>query len=289
MLESSFIILEKVGNRTERAIWGHGITTWNSFIETQSIPGISAQRKAYYDRQLLNARHALNSGDSGYFTSRLPKSEVWRAYPHFKDESVCIDIETAGGYTNTTIVGLFDGVKTMSMVEGINLDFKKLRQHLKRYKLILSFNGLAFDSVVLERCCPGLLPPVPHFDLRFACARVGLTGSLKEIEKRLGIVREPEVDGLCGEDAVRLWLSYKATGNPRYLKTLLAYNEEDVINLRAIADMVYPLLREITLGSSNNEPTNKFKYNPSCVEWNAGADFQRSYGQGQPFLENHYI
>ena len=60
----------------------------------------------------------------------------------------------------------------------------------------------------------------------------------------IGIKREEDVLGVDGEDAIYLWESFKLSKNPRYLKKLIKYNEEDVINMVPIADYVIPLLWE---------------------------------------------
>ena len=98
----------------------------------------------------------------------LPKNEHWRLYDFFKEEAVFLDIET-NGLSNSnyiTVVGLFNGVDTKIMVRGINLDFNALKQELKKYKLIVSFNGSVFDMPFIEKRYPGVLPQIPHFDLR---------------------------------------------------------------------------------------------------------------------------
>ncbi|RLE41682.1 hypothetical protein DRJ48_05080, partial [Candidatus Woesearchaeota archaeon] len=236
MLESSFIILERVGPKLERSIWQQGIVTWNHFLRSERIRGISPKRKSYYNRMLLLARSALNNYNSEYFAEILPKSEVWRCYNAFKEDAVYLDIETSGKYTDITVIGLFDGIRTMTMIKGINLDIRLLKKHLRKYKMIVTYNGLTFDSVVLERYYPNLLPKVPHFDLRFACERLGLKGGLKAVERRLGIKRAEIVEDMLGEDAVYLWNAYINTGNRRHLHKLVAYNEEDTINLKAIAE-----------------------------------------------------
>ena len=56
----------------------------------------------------------------------------------------------------------------------------------------------------------------------------------KPNRKLLGINRKlTEVDGL---EAVRLWYEYKEQGNKISLKTLLEYNQEDVVNLQMLLD-----------------------------------------------------
>jgi uncharacterized protein YprB with RNaseH-like and TPR domain len=88
------------------------------------------------------------------------------------------------------------------------------------------------------------VPKIPHLDLRFALAKVGLTGGLKNIEHELGIKRCAEVEGMDGNDAVLLWQMYKRTGEREYLDKIVKYNEEDIINLRPLAELAYSRLSE---------------------------------------------
>jgi uncharacterized protein len=92
------------------------------------------------------------------------------------------------------------------MIRNINLDIPRLKKELSRYKLILSFNGSSFDLPFLEKKYPGLIPKVPHIDIRHLCARTGLIGGLKNIEKQLGIKRGNKVvERLYNGDPLRLY------------------------------------------------------------------------------------
>lgn len=245
MIRNSFIFLERIGEEKEKSIWMQGIRNWDDFLRNKKIKGISEKIKPYYNRKIKEARSNLYSLNAQYFYDKLPKSEHWRIYNFFKEDSVFLDIETTGltEVSDIIIVGLFDGINTKTMVKNINLDFKKLKEELKRYKMIVSFNGSVFDLPFISKYYPNILPKLPHFDLRFACKRIGLTGGLKEIEKKLGIKRSKIVDKIYGGDVLRLWRMYRATGDDYYLKLLVEYNEEDIINLKTIADYVYEKLK----------------------------------------------
>jgi len=246
VITKSFIFLEKVGKRLEKGIWNQGITDWNSFLKSEKIRGISELRKSYYNRQLMQAQRELYTFNSNFFLSVLPKSETWRLYDFFREECIFLDIETSGigMYDDITVIGLFDGLETKTMIKGINLDYNLLRDELKKYKLIVTFNGAAFDIPFIKKRYPDLLPDIPNFDLRVACQRVGLTGGLKEIEKKLGVQRNPIIDKMYGGDAILLWKMFRASGDDYYLNLLVEYNEEDVFNLRKIADFVCEKLKE---------------------------------------------
>ena len=99
---------------------------------------------------------------------------------------------------------------------------------------------------------PHVVPNIPHIDLRHVCAKLGLHGGLKQIEKTLGIKRPDDLEGVSGEDAVYLWQQYKATGKRDYLETLVRYNEEDIVNLMPIADGMTKRLWEQTRHGTKN-------------------------------------
>ena len=113
---------------------------------------------------------------------------------------------------------------------------ESLKNELQKYKLIVTFNVSSFDVPFINKTYPGILPDIPNFDLRTVTRRLGLTGGLKKIEKKLGINRDKIIDKFNGGDAVTLWRMYKATGDDYYINLLIEYNEDDIINLKKIAE-----------------------------------------------------
>src|SRR3989344_5506438 len=124
MIQSTFLFLPGVSQKTEQKLWKHGILDWEAFLQAQAIEGISEKRKAFYDRKISEAKHRLYEGDSSYFSAVLPQAEHWRLYEFFKEEAVFLDIETSGVEADSyiTVIGLFDGISTKTMVKDINLD-----------------------------------------------------------------------------------------------------------------------------------------------------------------------
>jgi uncharacterized protein len=239
MIQNSFIFLEKVKRGIEENLWQQGINSWDSFLSNNKINGLNSTRKKYYDRKILEARKHLYSFNSTYFKDILPQSEYYRLYDHFKEDAVFLDIETTGlsaKYHDITVIGLFDGINTKTMIKNINLDYKALKEELQKYKLIVTFNGASFDIPFINKTYPGLLPNIPNFDLKVATNRLNLKGGLKKIERKLGIKRRKIVTEFNSGDALTLWRMYKTTGNDYYLNLLIEYNEEDIINLKTIAD-----------------------------------------------------
>ena len=177
-----------------------------------------------------------------------------------------LDTSGIGRFDTITVIGLFDGIDTKTMIKGINLDFSCIARELKRYKIIVTYNGAAFDIPFIRKRHPGLLPDIPHFDLKPACDRIGLTGGLKEIEKKMGIKRNSIIEKMHGGDAATLWRMHRATGDEYYLRLLVEYNEEDVINLKTIAEHVVEKLKEKSF--EPNEKLEKDKnYNSNSLSF----------------------
>lgn len=261
MIRQSYIFLEKINSKTEKNIWKQGIKDWEDFLNSEKIKGIGEKRKLYYNRRLLEARNALYNFNSSYFIDKLPPKEMWRLYDFFRDDTIFLDIETSGvtKHDDVTVIGLFDGFDTKIMIKNINLGYKLLKKELKNYKLIVTFNGSSFDIPFIKKRYPDLLPNIPHFDIHSVCHRVGLTGGLKEIEKKFGIKRNPIVEKMYGGDPLRLWKIYRATGDDYYLKLLIEYNEEDVINLKKITEYCVQELKLLFLKMM--QPVNRYSSN----------------------------
>ncbi len=246
MIKKSFVFLNRVDEKKERNIWHQGIRNWNDFTKTKTIKGLSKKTKKNCDLQIKEASVALRNGDSSFFSQNLKTKYAWRLYDHFKEESCFLDIETTGVKTTDEVIaiGIFDGIKTKTMIKGINLDRKKISRELKKYKIIITFNGLSFDIPFLKKRFKNTIPHLPHIDLKHTCQKIGLKNGLKEIEKTLSISRDPIITKMRGGDAYRLWRMYFASGDKHYLNLLIEYNEEDIINLKKIADYTIKKIQE---------------------------------------------
>lgn len=239
MIQNSFIFLDKISYATEKKLWQSKILHWDDFVSAKQIAGIGLQRKIFCNQQILHAKNILAQQDAVALSKIFLQSEHWRLYDFFKDEACYVDIETSGYYGDITVLGIYDGKETMTFVKGRNLDMMIVGKLLRRYKIIVSFNGSSFDVPVINRYYPHTVPDVIHIDLRHVLAKLGFSGGLKNIEKQLGIVRREEVCNFNGNDAVYLWNMYKATGKEQYLELLVKYNEEDTINLKPLAEFAY--------------------------------------------------
>ncbi|MBI4143900.1 ribonuclease H-like domain-containing protein [Candidatus Woesearchaeota archaeon] len=245
MIRNTFIILEGIGLKKEKQLWASGIKAWNDFLSATSIKGITKQKKEKYDWQLEEAKQKLWTGNTSYFSEKLPMPEHWRLWDHFREEAGFLDIET-GSYDGITIVGLYDGKETKTLIKGRTLDRQTLLQELNKFAIIVSFNGAAFDIPSLEKYF-GFKLKIPHIDLRTVCKRLGYSGGLKKIESAMGIIRRKEVEGLLGGHADQLWNLWNTSGDSEWLERLVMYNEEDTINLKTLAEKTIPVLKEKVL------------------------------------------
>lgn len=150
-----------------------------------------------------------------------------------------LDIETTGlspRYGQLTVIGLFleDGEKgEMLQWVGDGISRQRLLEAVDGLDVLYTYNGRRFDLPYIKaKLGLDLARRCLHRDLMYDCWRRRLYGGLKEVEKRLGIPRE--LSGLDGWMAVRLWRDYQLYGDQGSLALLLRYNQEDVLNLKAL-------------------------------------------------------
>ena len=156
----------------------------------------------------------------------------WEAY---------LDIETTGLSAASgaiTVVGIYlcNGNETRFIqLVGREVTPESLLEALDGVDIIYTYNGSRFDLPFIHaRTGLNLEERIPHRDLMYDCWRCNLRGGFKVVERQLGIPRKlTEVDGRA---AVRLWWRYVESFDLEALDTLLAYNREDVVNLKALND-----------------------------------------------------
>jgi uncharacterized protein YprB with RNaseH-like and TPR domain len=244
VLRHSFVILPRVGERTELKLWTHGILTWEDFLATSEVHGIRGTRKQEHDRMLCEARAAYEERRWAYFAENLPRNQLWRLWPEC-DDVAYLDIETTGleVASTVTVVGIHRCGQFTALVHGQNLTGQAIADTLAGVQMIITFNGSMFDLPIIQYHFPGAVPDIPHLDLRFAAKRAGLSGGLKKIEVRLGLKRPDDLIGVDGFEAVRLWYRWKRDGDAGALDTLVRYNREDVDNLPIVAGKIFDLLK----------------------------------------------
>jgi len=249
LIEHTFSVLPGIGEKLEQRIWQQSILSWNDFLAQPFVEGIAPARKHLYDLRLQEFQGALHAGDAPYFSRNVKRREHWRLFERFRGDVVCLDIETngfhpaQGGYV--TVIGLYDGFESITLVRGENLTVSALNQCLFGYKLLITFYGAGFDVPFMLAALPGVSFEMPHFDLCFAARRLGIDGGLKRIEQQFGLSRDTAVEGMNGYDAVLLWQRMQA-GDPEARSLLLTYNREDTVNLLPLAELLYERLRAST-------------------------------------------
>jgi uncharacterized protein len=154
-----------------------------------------------------------------------------------------LDIETTGlmpGGCDITVIGIH-------ICRGEDTDFVQLVGQdatadsvvdaLRDIDVLYTYNGSRFDLPFIHSALGvNLAVRHKHHDLMFDCWRHKLYGGLKGVEKQLGIPRKlPDMNGL---EAVRLWWKYVDSFDLEALNKLLAYNKEDVVNLKTLRDML---------------------------------------------------
>lgn len=152
-----------------------------------------------------------------------------------------LDIESTGlyaGYDEITVIGIYltRGFENKFVqLVGKDITADSLKSILKGVSVLYTYNGSRFDlPFIRQRLDIDLTGLHTHCDLMFHCWRRNLYGGLKSVERQLGIERR--LWGVDGYEAVRLWQRYVNNFDEDALQTLLAYNKEDVVNLKALKE-----------------------------------------------------
>jgi uncharacterized protein YprB with RNaseH-like and TPR domain len=247
LLEHTFIHVPGIGPKTEKRLWQQGILTWRHYLESKTT-GLPPGRDAFVRRAL---KDSLNNRDNIlFFRDRLTSAHHWRLFHDFEERAVYLDIETNGGYggiEEITVIGLYDGLRVLTFVSGINMN--EFETAVSAYELVITFNGSLFDLPVIRRHFPSISLPAAHIDLRFLLKKLGYQGGLKAIEKQLSIARDSEIEGMTGLDAVNLWKAYQ-WGDDKALERLIAYNTADIVHLKPLMEEGYARMKEELIGTA---------------------------------------
>ncbi len=151
-----------------------------------------------------------------------------------------LDIETTGlswQSTELTVIGIYvPGSRKKRVVQLVGADASagNLLEALGGVASIYTYNGRRFDLPFIKGSIGvDLAGLYEHYDLMYDCWECNLYGGFKSVERQLGIPRE--LKGISGWDAVLLWQRYRR-GDEQALATLLAYNREDVVNLKVLRE-----------------------------------------------------
>lgn len=238
MIHSTFRLAPGIGPSVEARLWEAGIARWDDFPAAPAV-AISRAMDGRIRAAVARARLALAAGDAEGLAGMLPRAERWRLYPAFASEAAFLDIETDGD--DITCVGVLDAGGPRLFLRG--RDLEDFPAAARAWKLLVTFNGQAFDLPALRRAFPGFRPPRAHVDLCHLWHRLGHAGGLKVLEREVGLARPPHLDGLGGRDAVRLWRTAR-DGDRAALQLFAEYNLHDAVHLRPLMDLGYNRLVE---------------------------------------------
>ena len=270
MLPHTFCHIPGIGKASELALWQAGIHRWQDWPAAR-LPAAIRHARAKEAQQLLAASQTALDSDPLFFTTRLSTGDSWRIFPHFREHTAYLDIETTGlsEAAEVTVLSLYDGKEVRVYISGRNLD--DFLDDVGRYSVLVTYNGMAFDIPFLRRALHAHLPQA-QIDLRYALARLGCRGGLKGSEKQLGIARGA-LDTVNGAAAVLLWREYQHHGDERLLETLLAYNIEDTVNLERLLVEAYnrnvaatPFAADLFLPYPD-PPLLPYQPDPDCLAW----------------------
>ncbi|MDD5511182.1 MAG: ribonuclease H-like domain-containing protein [Dehalococcoidales bacterium] len=154
-----------------------------------------------------------------------------------------LNIETTGIsclFNYITVVGIYvvnGNNSEITQLVGRQVTVGNLLGATKGVSDIYTYNGNRF-AIPFIRYSLGINPVnlAGHHDLIYDCWRCNLYGGLKKVERQLNIPRQ--LQSITGYEAVQLWYKYLQDEDHEALSTLLEYNKEDLINLRALREIL---------------------------------------------------
>ncbi|MBI2628478.1 ribonuclease H-like domain-containing protein [Candidatus Pacearchaeota archaeon] len=180
-------------------------------------------------------------------------------YKTFKKESICLDIEVTDFGGPISVIGIYTPkpglIECQTFIKGRNLNKENMQSFFSNAKLLITFNGLAFDIPKIKSELPGLIPDnIKILDLFLFAKALDMPHSLRTLENTFGIERLTK-DSEKKRVAVKLWHQYMR-GSTKALKKLIDYNVQDTINLYFLAEKLIALADSKTTNSSGKPSVN---------------------------------
>lgn len=239
MIKSTFICIPGIGEKTEEYLWSKGILTWDIFRKKNRVRGLSINKRKLIEEYLDKMEKEFYRYHASFFAKYLPGKEYWRIYKDYLNKTLFLDIETTGlslYYDKITVIGTFDGNEIKIFIKDSNLE--EILDYIQNYEILITFNGKLFDVPFIKKAFPDIRIPPLHIDLRYLLRNLGIKGSLKNIEKKLAIIRPDCLQETNGKKATVLWNKF-IRGDDKALEELILYNIYDVINLKYLMDFCY--------------------------------------------------
>ena len=232
ILDQSLCMLQGVTPETEIRLRRAGVVTCEQLAREADrffSAGHARRIREMYREWLVARSHGLID----WMVAHLPAGHRVRVLKPFWDDALFYDIETDGSTSSSciTCVSAFRAGHMRSFWRGH--DLHGFLAEWAKAKVLVSFNGKRFDTPAICRHF-GLTSIPAQVDLMDEARHYGFRGGLKTVEKMVGFKRRC-LDCADGRDAVRLWEEYAAHGEEKRLNDLLAYNQDDVMALVAIA------------------------------------------------------
>ena len=232
MQKHCFSHLTGFDDELERQLHNANILCYEQLEEYFNSQAVYFKYKAKNLRQIKESKEAIETKNWDYFTSKLNSCDHYKLLWLSKNIAF-VDIETTGlskNFHDITTIGIYDLHSSRVYVNGIDLE--EAFEDLKKFDIIVTFNGKQFDIPFIEHKSNETYECV-HLDLRFMLKEFGLSGGLKRIEKELHISRDEDVEHIDGFEAIRLWRKYQGGDNDA-LELLIKYNIEDIENLEVL-------------------------------------------------------
>ena len=227
--------LRHVGAKRLAALERAGLQHWDDVLRGAPPAGFPPTLWEHVRREAAAYLALQRAGDLRSLCRGLRTADHWRVlYEHWEEISY-FDVETEGLGRDagiTVIVCLHRGrLHRFSRAEGLD-GFLTL---LDDVRLLVSFNGCGFDIPQVLRWFHIPELPCAHVDLRWVSYHDGCRGGLKRIERALGIERPADLEGVDGDQAVRLWQRWEARQDEVALRLLTRYCSADVVALQLVA------------------------------------------------------
>lgn len=238
MIRGALSVVPGIGPERRKRLAAAGVWDWHGLLAHADEAGLRGASLERAKAAVEEAERAAQTGDIAWFLKHVAPADRWRILAEWMDDASYFDIETDGveGAVSVTFISCWHQDELRSFVRGENLD--EFLDVLDEVRLLVSFNGAAFDVPHIERefHIPHL--PCPHLDLMPVLKREGMTGGLKRIEKACGLERPPDIAGLDGQEAVWLWRLWETDGARAARRVLERYALADALSLKYLAARV---------------------------------------------------